>query len=98
MKVHEIRVANLEARLAELSETIGEYDRARQQDQQAIQKLKDELAHLQEVDHRDHLSNEFYKDPKKIVEKICNLYTLLMDLDKEHSYANVKGFYLIEKF
>lgn len=38
--VHEERVANLEARLAELSETVGNYDRLRQQDQLAIQKLK----------------------------------------------------------
>jgi hypothetical protein len=38
--VHEERVANLEARLAELSETVGNYDRLRQQDQMAIQKLK----------------------------------------------------------
>lgn len=38
--VHEERVANLEARLAELSETVGNYDRLRLQDQLAIQKLK----------------------------------------------------------
>ncbi|CAB0003659.1 unnamed protein product [Nesidiocoris tenuis] len=37
---HELRVANLEARLAELSETVGLYDRLRQSDQVAIEKLK----------------------------------------------------------
>lgn len=40
---HEERVANLEARLAELSTTVGNYDRLRQQDQANIQKLKDKL-------------------------------------------------------
>jgi len=43
---HEERVANLEARLAELSETVGNYDRLRQQDQLAIQKLKEHIAQL----------------------------------------------------
>lgn len=38
--LHEERVANLEARLAELSTTVGNYDRLRQSDQQAIDKLK----------------------------------------------------------
>jgi len=44
--VHEERVANLEARLAELSETVGNYDRLRLQDQLAIQKLKEHIAQL----------------------------------------------------
>ncbi|XP_066993533.2 GRIP and coiled-coil domain-containing protein 1 isoform X2 [Anabrus simplex] len=44
--VHEERVANLEARLAELSETVGTYDRLRQQDQRAIMKLKEHIAQL----------------------------------------------------
>ena len=38
--VHEERVANLEARLAELSETVGNYDRLRQHDQMSIHRLK----------------------------------------------------------
>lgn len=89
--VHEKRVAGLEARLAELSDTVGGYDRVRQQDQQAIQKLKDQLSHLQDMDRRDHSSSEFSKDPKKIVAKIRDLYVFLMNLDKDYSYANVKG-------
>ncbi|KAK3912433.1 GRIP and coiled-coil domain-containing protein 1 [Frankliniella fusca] len=44
--VHEERVANLESHLAELSETVGSYDRLRQQDQQAIHKLKNHIAQL----------------------------------------------------
>ncbi|XP_033211783.1 GRIP and coiled-coil domain-containing protein 1 [Belonocnema kinseyi] len=88
--VHEKRVASLEARLAELSDTVGGYDRLRQQDQQAIQKLKDQLSHLQDMDQRDRSSSEFSKDPKKIVAKIRDLYLFLMNLDKENSCANVK--------
>ncbi|XP_051176128.1 GRIP and coiled-coil domain-containing protein 1 [Leptopilina boulardi] len=88
--VHEKRVASLEARLAELSETVGGYDRARQQDQQAIQKLKDQLTYLENIDYSDHFSNDFSKDPKKIVSNIREQYTLLMNLDREHSFANVK--------
>lgn len=41
---HEERVANLEARLAELSDIVGTYDRVRQQDQLAIQTLKERIA------------------------------------------------------
>lgn len=40
---HEERVANLEARLAELSTTVGNYDRMRQQDQENIHTLKEKL-------------------------------------------------------
>lgn len=47
--VHEERVANLESHLAELSESVGSYDRVRQQDQLAIQKLKDHIAQLSTV-------------------------------------------------
>lgn len=42
----EVRVANLEARLQELSDSVGSYDRLRQQDQVAMQKLKDRIAQL----------------------------------------------------
>ena len=42
----ESRVANLEARLQELSETVGNYDRLRQTDQNAMQKLRDRIAQL----------------------------------------------------
>ncbi|EDW84795.1 uncharacterized protein Dwil_GK14307 [Drosophila willistoni] len=41
--LHEQRVANLEARLAELSSTVGSYDRLRQQDQDNIYALKKQL-------------------------------------------------------
>lgn len=44
--VHEDRVANLENRLAELSTTVGTYDRLRQLDQENIVKLKEKIAQL----------------------------------------------------
>lgn len=39
-KVHEERVASLEARLADLSLSVASYDRTRQEDLHAIHKLK----------------------------------------------------------
>lgn len=44
--LHEDRVANLESRLAELSNTVGNYDRLRQKDQDSIHKLKEKLSKL----------------------------------------------------
>ncbi|XP_026669557.1 uncharacterized protein LOC108625194 isoform X1 [Ceratina calcarata] len=87
---HEARVAGLEARLAELSDIVGGYDRLRQQDQQAIQKLKDQLAGLQDSEHNDYftLSNE----PEEIISKMKNLYTKLLDSDnKKSESAHVKS-------
>ncbi|XP_042888482.1 GRIP and coiled-coil domain-containing protein 1-like isoform X2 [Penaeus japonicus] len=43
---HEDRVATLEARLANLSLTVASYDRTRQEDLQAIQKLKEKVSEL----------------------------------------------------
>jgi len=44
--LEECRVADLEAKLSELSEVVGNYEKLRLQDQQAIQKLKDRLQQL----------------------------------------------------
>lgn len=44
--MHEERVANLENRLAELSTTVGSYDRLRQIDQENIAKLKERISQL----------------------------------------------------
>lgn len=46
---HEERVANLEAKLAELSQTVGNYDRLRQNDQGALQKLRVFYKHFKPV-------------------------------------------------
>ncbi|XP_012147635.1 D-aminoacyl-tRNA deacylase isoform X2 [Megachile rotundata] len=86
---HEARVAGLEARLAELSEIVGGYDKLRQQDQQAIQKLKDQLATLQDSEHNDYIN--LNNEPEEIISKIKNLYTKLLDLDnKKNESTHVK--------
>ena len=85
---HEARVAGLEARLAELSEIVGGYDKMRQQDQQAIQKLKDQLVSLQDSEH-DYIN--LNNEPEEIISKIKNLYTKLLDLDnKKNESTHVK--------
>ncbi|XP_053974391.1 GRIP and coiled-coil domain-containing protein 1-like isoform X1 [Hylaeus volcanicus] len=87
---HETRVAGLEARLAELSEIVGSYDRLRQQDQQAIQKLKDQLMNLQDTERNDYLT--LNNEPDEIISKIKSLYTKLLDLDnKKNESAHVKS-------
>lgn len=50
--LHEDRVANLESRLAELSNTVGSYDRLRQQDQDSIHALKQQLQELEQLQTR----------------------------------------------
>ncbi|XP_017873904.1 PREDICTED: GRIP and coiled-coil domain-containing protein 1 [Drosophila arizonae] len=50
--LHEDRVANLESRLAELSNTVGSYDRLRQQDQDSIHALKQQLQELEQLQAR----------------------------------------------
>lgn len=79
---HEARVAGLEARLAELSEIVGGYDRLRQQDQQAIQKLKDQLLSLQDTEHECPSTNNA---PEEIVSRMKALYTRLLDFDNKKS-------------
>ncbi|XP_043680744.1 GRIP and coiled-coil domain-containing protein 1 [Vespula pensylvanica] len=78
---HETRVAGLESRLAELSETVGEYDRLRQQDQRSIQNLKDQLSNIQDAEHKEcvNVPNE----PEEIISKIKILYGHLLYLDNK---------------
>lgn len=88
---HEARVAGLEARLAELSEIVGSYDRLRQQDQLAIQKLKDQLAALQDTDHNEIVTSN--NQAEEIISNIKALYTRLLDLDnkkKDSTYVKCK--------
>lgn len=81
----------MEARLAELSEIVGGYDRLRQQDQLAIQKLKDQLAALQNAEHSEVVTSSNH--PEEIIAKIKSLYTRLLDLDnkkKDSAYVKCK--------
>lgn len=78
---HETRVVGLESRLAELSETVGEYDRLRQQDQRSIQNLKDQLLNIQDTEHRG--CNNIPNEPEEIINKIKILYERLLHLDNK---------------
>ncbi|XP_043282140.1 GRIP and coiled-coil domain-containing protein 1 [Venturia canescens] len=82
---HETRVAGLEARLAELSETVGGYDRLRQQDQHAIQKLKDQLAGLEDSGRKEFGNCETVQDATRLTTKIRELYAQLLDMDNKKS-------------
>lgn len=77
----------MEARLAELSDIVGGYDGLRQQDQKAIQKLKDQLNVLQSNNKK--LDNE--DNPQEIAKKIRNLYHRLVKLDESNSSTNLRG-------
>ncbi|KAH8311846.1 hypothetical protein KR044_008292 [Drosophila immigrans] len=82
--LHEDRVANLEARLAELSSSVGNYDRLRQQDQENIHTLKQQLHELQQT-HSRHapaagaaLLSDSDDDMAGLVEEIVRLKQLLI--------------------
>lgn len=55
---HEERVSSLESRLAELSDSIGLYDRLRQTDQEIIAKLKEKVAQLSNSSIDDLMTND----------------------------------------
>ncbi|KAJ8673614.1 hypothetical protein QAD02_004876 [Eretmocerus hayati] len=78
---HESRVAGLEARLAELSEVVGGYDRLRQQDKRAIQKLKHQLETLHSNQKQSCSTNSH-----QLTEEIKSLYQQLVDQDKNSSH------------
>ena len=90
---HEARVAGLETRLAELSETVGGYDRLRQYDQHAIQNLKDQLASLEDAGRKEFTTAaDSVQDPLRLTEAIRDLYARLLDTDnKKSDSSNVQG-------
>ncbi|KAH8295159.1 hypothetical protein KR018_008146 [Drosophila ironensis] len=75
--LHEDRVASLEARLAELSTSVGSYDRLRQQDQDSIHVLKEQLQDLQErpTSHVKSLAEDV--DVATLVDEMVRLKKLL---------------------
>ncbi|XP_058832941.1 GRIP and coiled-coil domain-containing protein 1-like [Topomyia yanbarensis] len=76
-ETHEERVANLEARLAELSAVVGTYDRLRQQDQENISKLKEKLSKLS-LDNTLPRRVSQEGNVERIVEEISYLKNLLL--------------------
>ncbi|KAH8381972.1 hypothetical protein KR009_001193 [Drosophila setifemur] len=75
--LHEDRVASLEARLAELSTTVGSYDRLRQQDQESIHTLKEQLQDLQERPTTAVKSQNEDLDVATLVDEMVRLKKLL---------------------
>ncbi|KAH8248200.1 hypothetical protein KR038_004785 [Drosophila bunnanda] len=78
--LHEDRVASLEARLAELSTTVGSYDRLRQQDQESIHALKQQLQDLEQAHTRPISSLKSVNDDVDVatlVEEMVRLKKLL---------------------
>lgn len=70
--LHEERVATLEARLSELSATVGTYDRQRQQDQNNIAKLKEKIARLN-TNSIEEVDENKTETVSEILEKILQL-------------------------
>lgn len=77
--VHEARVANLEARLQELSKTVGSYDRLRSQDQENILKLKEKISELSSSQKSsDKIIKASNFDVNSIIDEILDLKKLLI--------------------
>lgn len=77
--VHEQRVANLEARLQELSKTVGSYDRLRSQDQENILKLKEKISELSSNQkNSDKIIKTSSFDVNSIIDEILDLKKLLI--------------------
>ncbi|KAF7989644.1 hypothetical protein HCN44_008318 [Aphidius gifuensis] len=89
---HESRVAGLESRLAELSETVGGYDRLRQNDQHAIQKLRDQLVDLKINEDKEQDTTTDINDPDIIKHKIRDLYCCLININNKNNSINIKDF------
>ncbi|XP_034486384.1 GRIP and coiled-coil domain-containing protein 1 [Drosophila innubila] len=87
--LHEDRVANLEARLAELSSSVGNYDRLRQQDQDSIHVLKQQLQELEQAHNRKssapRLQSDSDADMVVLVDEIVRLKKLLASANARSS-------------
>lgn len=87
--LHEDRVANLEARLAELSSSVGNYDRLRQQDQDSIHVLKQQLQELEQAHSRKtsvpRLFSDNDADMGLLVDEIVRLKKLLANANARSS-------------
>ncbi|XP_023173667.2 GRIP and coiled-coil domain-containing protein 1 [Drosophila hydei] len=87
--LHEDRVANLESRLAELSNSVGTYDRLRQQDQDSIHALKQQLHELEQLQTRTVPTVQPLKDSDQdvavLVDEIVRLKKLLTNANARSS-------------
>lgn len=86
--VHEDRVVTLESRLAELSASLGTYDRLRQSDQESIFRLKEKIVQLETTstsssiapltDKHASKALESRRDINELIEEIVHLKKLLI--------------------
>lgn len=89
--MHEERVASLESRLAELSATVGLYDRLRQTDQDNIAKFKEKIAQLSNLptttveersnerkDSTSTMAKYNHWDANEIINEILLLHNMLL--------------------
>lgn len=74
--LHEERVASLESRLAELSKSVGSYDRLRQQDQDNIHKLKERIAQFDTPDPNPSQNSQESRKPMKVSELVDEIIRL----------------------
>lgn len=88
--VHEDRVVTLESRLAELSASVGTYDRMRQYDQESIFRLKEKIAQMESANssgnpitlnnhnHNHSKTMESRRDITELIDEIVQLKKLLI--------------------
>nr|CAG4642449.1 EOG090X04IO [Evadne anonyx] len=93
---HEIRVSTLEARLAELSLSVGSYDRLRQQDLDTVSKLKEQIFELQrDRNGQCNVEEEEEEDdgcsPDKLIDKMVGLKAKLDQVSKSHGDVHIKA-------
>ena len=87
-------MANLESRLQELSETVGTYDRLRQNDQMSMQKLRDRIAQL-DLENQS-LQNVRRNDSLPGRMLYCRLTKIFFSIIKKDGYCKksaVEGFF-----
>ncbi|XP_076305729.1 LOW QUALITY PROTEIN: GRIP and coiled-coil domain-containing protein 1-like [Tachypleus tridentatus] len=85
--VSEARIASLESRVSELSEVVGSYDRLKQKDQVAIQRLKDRVAQL-DLENTT-LAKAVAEDDKKVGKDEDSNLDVQTLMDKICKYKNI---------
>ncbi|XP_013788184.1 GRIP and coiled-coil domain-containing protein 1-like, partial [Limulus polyphemus] len=103
--VSEARIASLESRVSELSEVVGSYDRLKQKDQKAIQRLKDRVAQLDlenttlakgvaEDDKKVEKEEDSNLDVQTLMDKICKYKNILKTAnDRSEKPVDLNEFY-----
>ncbi|XP_005111968.1 GRIP and coiled-coil domain-containing protein 1 [Aplysia californica] len=107
-KQSEERVSSLEAKLSELSQVVGNYERLRFQDQQAISKLRERVSQLDmensalaraaSLSPEKPEDEEERQEPEKILEKIMSLRSVLKSaLGKSENAINLSTIFVEDR-